>query len=180
MVTTNEENNNDVEMIPDDDSDVSRMTDKIKKLKEELKKSEAERKEYLDGWQRARADLINYRKDETVRLEDMAKFITVSLVQNILPVLDSFDLAFAHELSKETEKGILLIRSQLLDNMHKYGLEEIRAIGKKFDPEFHESVAEVESDQEEGTIIEEIQKGYTLKGKVIRPARVKIAKKKVK
>lgn len=177
MATVNEENNNDVEMVPDDESDISAVSDKIKKLKEELKKCETERKEYLNGWQRAKADFINYRKDEGARFEDMARFVTAGLIQDILPVLDSFDLALSHGIPKDVEKGILLIRSQFMDVMQKRGLEEIHSLGKKFDPEYHESVGEVVSEKEECVVAEEIQKGYMLKGKILRPARVKITVK---
>ncbi|MBU6414879.1 nucleotide exchange factor GrpE [Patescibacteria group bacterium] len=175
-----EQNNNDVEMIPDEEmfSDVPAAEEKIKKLKGDLKQCNIERKDYLDGWQRAKADFVNYRKDEASRFEDTARFVTAGLIQEMLPVLDSFDLALSHGMPKDVEKGILIIRSQFMDILKKRGLEEMQSIGKKFDPEFHESVGEIESEKEESIIVEEIQKGYVIKGRVLRPARVKIAKKK--
>lgn len=150
---------------------------------------EKERQEYLAGWQRAKADHINYRRDEAKRFEDMARFVTAGLIQDVLPVLDSFDLALpnfasqnlggSHGLPPEAERGILLIKSQLCDILKRRGLEEIKIqSGEGFDPEKHESVGEMESEHAAGTIAEEVQKGYYFQGKVLRPARVRLAKTK--
>lgn len=149
-------------------------------LKEEVKQCELKCKEYLDGWQRAKADFINYKNDDGKRLEDMARFITTGLIEDILPVLDSFDLAFQYNLPKEMERGVLLIRAQFEDVLKKRGLEEIHiAKGEMFNPEKHESIGEVESDAPEGSIAEVLQKGYTLRGRVLRAARVRLSKLKV-
>ena len=144
----------------------------------EIEKIRKERDEYLDGWQRARAELINYKKDELKRFQEMAKFANESVLREIIAVLDSFDLALmALEKDGKAEKGIYLIKAQLEDILKNYGLERMSiSIGEKFDPSLHEAVAEVESDKPSGTIIEEIEKGYFLNGKLIRPARVKISK----
>lgn len=150
----------------------------IKKLKERIKLCETERKEYLEGWQRAKADYINYKNEDGKRMEDMARFITAGFIQEILPVLDSFDLALGHGVPAEVEKGILLIRSQLEDILRKRGLEQIKIKpGEKFNPEKHESLGETEADFPEGTIAEEVQKGYLLREKVLRPVRVRLSKK---
>lgn len=147
---------------------------------DELKKCEQEKKEYLEGWQRAKADLINYKNDEGKRFEDMARFVSSSFLQDILPILDSFDLAVktlgeAH--SDGEMKGMALIRLQLLDMLKKRGLVQIAvAHGEHFNPEKHESVGELDSDVPSGTIAEEIQRGYMLRDRVLRPARVRIAK----
>ena len=154
---------------------------------EMLKQCEAKAKEYLDGWQRAKADFINYKNDEAKRLEDTARFISRSFIQDVLPVLDSFDLALktyesfvgygdtAHQYDEG--RGLLLIRSQLLDMLKKRGLEVISVdAGGKFDPEQHEALGEMESDLPSGTIAQEVQKGYTLHGRIIRPVRVRVSK----
>jgi molecular chaperone GrpE len=168
---------NDITIDPDEESANTAITEKTKKLRDDLKQCESEKKEYLDGWQRAKADFINYKKDEGARMEDMAQFIMTGLIQDILPVLDSFDLALSHKLPKDVEKGVLVIRSQFMDIMHKRGLEEIvLAAGEPFNPEIHESIGEVESKMPHDAIAEEVQKGYRLRGKVIRPARVRLAK----
>jgi len=89
-----------------------------------------------------------------------------------LPVLDSFELA----LKESGDKGVFLIKSQIDDVLKKHGLVAMRTLGEKFNPEFHEAVAEDKSEKESGAILEEFQKGYLLHGKVLRPARVKVAK----
>lgn len=164
-------------MIPDEEGETPELQQKLKKIKAELKKCEAEKKEYLEGWQRAKADYINYRKEEGKRFEDMAHFVTAGLIQEILPVLDSFDLAMSHGLPPETEKGILLIRSQLLDVLKKRGLDTMdMKIGDDFNPAEHESIGELESGIPPGKIAEEVQKGYLLRERVLRPARVRLSK----
>ena len=166
-----------IEMVPDDEARGSADPEaKLAKVKEELKRVETERHEYLDGWQRAKADLANYKREEGKRFEEFAKFANTDLIADIVQVLDSFDLALQHKMPNEVERGIILIRSQLEDTLRKRGLEVIHAKGERFDPSLHESVGEVESKEPEGTVVEELQKGYRLAGKVIRPARVKITK----
>ncbi|PIR89299.1 MAG: nucleotide exchange factor GrpE [Candidatus Harrisonbacteria bacterium CG10_big_fil_rev_8_21_14_0_10_40_38] len=141
-------------------------------------KCESEKNEYLEGWKRAKADLINYKRDEEKRFEEVAKFSVSSLLKEIIPVLDSFDLAItALEKNGMAEKGILMIRAQLEDALRKGGLEKIAAKeGDEFDPQIHESIGEEESEFEEGKISNIIEKGYSLHGRVVRPARVKVSK----
>ncbi len=145
---------------------------------DELAGCRKERDEYLDGWKRAKADLINYKKDEIKRFEAIMKMANESLIKELIGVLDSFDLAL-NNLEKEgkAEKGVYLIRTQLEDILRKSGLEKmVVVLGQPFNPSFCEAIATVESDNPSGTIIEEIEKGYSLGGKLIRPARVKVAK----
>lgn len=148
---------------------------------DELAQCKTQAAEYLNGWQRAKADFINYKNDAGKRLEDTARFMTRSLVTDILPVLDSFDLACQQmegkQGSEQEIKGILLIRSQLLDVLKKRGVEVISLHpGDPFNPELHEALGEVESSFASGVVVEEFQKGYILQGKVVRPARVRVAK----
>lgn len=144
----------------------------------EMEKIKKERDEYLDGWQRARAELINYKKDESKRFETFKNFANETIVRDLISVLDSFDLAIAAlEKDGKAEKGIYLIKSQIEDSLKNYGLGKIMvSTGQIFDPLVHEAVAEIDSDKPSGTIIEEIERGYLLNGKLLRPARVKIAK----
>lgn len=167
---------------PGQDDLPASVQDKIKKMGEKLKACEEEKGGYLDGWQRAQADAVNYKKDEGKRLEDLGRFITQSLLQDMLPVLDSFDLALRSfnvtgMKGSQQEQGVLMIRSQLTDVFKKRGVAQIEvAPGEQFNPEKHESIGEIESDKPAGTIAEEVQKGYTLAGRVVRPARVRLAK----
>ena len=151
---------------------------KVKKIEEKLKKCQELKEEYLNGWQRAKADLINARKDDERRNQEFFKFANASLVAEILPVLDSFDLAFQREEGDaKFSKGIFLIKIQLEGILKKYGLEVIKSVGEKADLQFYEIVGEVETEKEEGIIIEELQRGYLLYGRVLRPAKVKVSKK---
>lgn len=146
----------------------------------ELEKAKKERDEYLDGWKRARAELINYKKGEVERAEAIAKFSNENLLREMIAVMDSFDLSIIslEATSKDSLllKGVLMTRSQMEHLLKKYGLESIKSLGAKFDPNLHEILFEVESEKEAGIIVEEIERGWKLYEKVIRPARVKIAK----
>ncbi|MEK7624282.1 MAG: nucleotide exchange factor GrpE [Patescibacteria group bacterium] len=155
---------------------------------DELSKCQKERDEYLDGWRRAKAELLNYKKEEIKRFEVFAKLANEGLIRELLMVLNSFDLGLAslspHGRSPEgrekddlAQKGMYLIRSQLRDILKSHGLEEITiSAGENFNSATQEAVAEIESDQPTGTIIEEVEKGYLLNGRVIKPARVKVSK----
>jgi molecular chaperone GrpE len=145
---------------------------------DELLKCQKEREEYLEGWKRAKADLINYKKDEVKRFEAIVKFSNEALIRELVNVLDSFDLALAAlEKESKADKGMYLIRAQLEDILKQNGLDRIIvSVGQPFDPALQEAIATVESDKPSDTIIEEVERGYMLNGKLIRPARVKVAK----
>lgn len=171
----------DIELLKDEEMGLPDEEGKMKKMREKLRVCEDEKKGYLDGWQRAQADAVNYKKDEAKRLEDLGRFLTQNMLQDLLPVLDSFDLALQSFRGSgggsAQEQGVLMIRSQLTDIFKKRGVTQIEVTpGDEFNPEKHESIGEVESDKPTGTIAEEVQKGYVLAGRVIRPARVRLAK----
>ena len=145
----------------------------------ELEKLTGERDEYLDGWKRAKADLINYKKDELRRLEEVARFGSESLILELISILDDFDLALATlEKQGAAEKGIYMIRSRFENILKRRGLEKIEVkAGDKFDPAFHEAITTVAGAPEDtDKVAEEIESGYTLHRKVIRPTRVKVYK----
>lgn len=150
--------------------------DVLKKLREKLKKCSAEKQEYLAGWQRAKADFINARKEEEERRTSFVKFSELSVIIELLAVLDSFDEMF--KSNPGDAQGAQNIHKQLLSILKSRGVEPIETIGKNFNPEEHESVGEIRVDNEkkEGKIIEEIRKGYKMHDKIIRPAQVKIGK----
>ncbi|MBI2592798.1 MAG: nucleotide exchange factor GrpE [Candidatus Colwellbacteria bacterium] len=151
------------------------MDDKNKDEESEIQKLTREKDEYLDGWKRAEANLINYKKDELKRLEEIARFANEDLVADLITVLDSFDLGIAAmEKSGNPDKGAYLIRSQLEDILRSRGLEKIKVnVGDKFNPSHHEIVGEIEGG-ESGNIAEEVAAGYIINGKVLRPSRVKV------
>jgi len=150
-------------------------------LREELEEAKAQADEYLEGWQRARAELSNYRKrqeTERVRLREMAN---ATLLRNLLPVIDDLDRALttmptALNLLSWSE-GIFLIQRKLEAILNLENVEPIETTGQMFDPRYHEAVTHEESpDHEEGEIIGEVQKGYMLGERVLRPALVRVAK----
>ncbi|MFH1129538.1 MAG: nucleotide exchange factor GrpE [Patescibacteria group bacterium] len=158
------------------EEDTEKAEHKIKKTKDKLGLCEQERAEYLGGWQRAKADLINYKKEQEAKISEIFKFANEGLIYEILPVLDSFELAIKHGDSKSPEAiGLSQIYNQLKGILKSQGLEEIQALGEKFNTEFHESVGEVDSG-EQGIVAEEIQKGYRFNNKIIRASKVKINK----
>jgi molecular chaperone GrpE len=144
----------------------------------ELEEAQKQRDEYLAGWQRTKADFINYKKDEAKRLEEIAKYGSVDLIKDLISVLDNFDLALRSlEKAGPVEKGIYLIRSQIEDILKRRGLEKVSVKpGDEFDPMIAEAMSEVASEHPPGTIVEEIEPGYRLHDKVVRPARVIISK----
>ncbi|MDD5098372.1 MAG: nucleotide exchange factor GrpE [Candidatus Pacebacteria bacterium] len=156
------------------------MTKEIEELKKLLEESENKKNEYFAGWQREKADFINYKQKELERLQELLSTLKESFTLEILPIIDNFLLAekAIPEAEKESNsiKGLLLIKKQIESMLKSLGAEEIETINQKFDPSIHEAVEEIEG--EEGMIIEEIEKGYKTKEKVIRPARVKIGKGK--
>lgn len=147
-------------------------------LAKESEKCKAERDEYLAGWQRAKADFSNYQKDEARRNEEFAKWALAAFVNELLSILDSFEVALSQGAGEAEKMGLKLIRNQFLSALTKYGLEPIPAEkGSKFNPELHEAISREPSPQDEDTILEEIQKGYLLHNRVLRPSKVKVASK---
>lgn len=152
----------------------------MKKLREKLKACEKEKKEYLDGWQRMRADFANIKKDEDTRRGEMIKFASEGLVDDLIPVLDSFAMAFGNKeawekVDENWRKGVEYIYAQMYSVLESRGLTEIGKVGEKVDPRTHVAIEEVlpTSEKEENTVSEVVQKGYRLHSKVIRPAKVK-------
>lgn len=144
-----------------------------------IEKIKQEREEYLDGWKRAKAELINYKSDELKRISEIARFAGEDIICDVINVLDSFDLCIVaiNEKDPSIAKGVYMIRTQLEDLLKKRGLERIMvSVGHIFDPALHEAISTVSSDKPSGTIIDEMEKGYMWHGKLLRPARVVIAK----
>jgi molecular chaperone GrpE len=158
--------------------DVGAAKEKIGKLKEKLKKCQEDKHEYLTGWQREKADFINYKRRQEEQAGEWLKIAQAGLIKDLLPLADSLELGIRNWESgtgNEDKDHLEGIRKQLNDIFRKYGVEEIKAVGEKFNPEFHEAVESAEvAGGEEGKIMEEMQKGYLLNGKVLRVAKVKV------
>ncbi len=171
-----ESQENGIEAVPEDADGASDATRTLKRLKEALSACEAERKSYLDGWQRAKADLINYRNDDAKRSHESIEYMRREIFSGLIPILDSFHLALRSGIPKAAEQGVVLIHSQLEDALKRLGLKEIPVqVGDPFNPEIHESMGEARSRFPNGSVAEVLQKGFIIGSYVLRPARVKIA-----
>jgi len=129
---------------------------------------------------RVQADYDNFRKRTQREKEELAKYASAKLVENLLPAVDNFDRALSVAAESgdyvALAKGLDMIFRQLMSTMEAEGLTVMNAVGTPFNPEFHQAVMTVETDEyEEGIVVEELQKGYMLKDKVIRPAMVKVS-----
>ena len=152
----------------------------IEELKKKIEELEKLKQEYLAGWQRERADFINYKKEEAERLEKFIDDIKIAFFMKFLPILDNLDI-IVKNIQKEDKNPVfesfLNLEKQIKNFFEKEGFETIETIGKKFDPYFHEAIEMVEIEGEEsGKVVDEIQKGYKFKGIVLRPSKVKVNK----
>lgn len=153
----------------------------IKKLREKLKICESERMEYLSGWQRAKADYINAKKSEEKNLAELEPFLTQKILLEIIPIADNFDMAFANKgsldnLDKNWRAGIEAIYSNLISIFSGLGLLQFGKEGDAFDPEKYQAVEsiQVSDEKEDGRVASVLQKGYSLRGRTIRPCRVRV------
>jgi molecular chaperone GrpE len=147
----------------------------------DLAKARAEAESYLDDLRRLQADFDNYRKRTLREQTARAASASQALVARLLPVLDNFELAVSSaEQSRDFDrmlKGVEMVFGELREVLESEGLVRIEAEGKPFDPERHEAVIAVEEeDTEPGMVVDIVRAGYELRGKVLRPAMVKVAK----
>jgi molecular chaperone GrpE len=154
---------------------------KVARLEEELSFARDEVKELTDKYLRSLADLDNQRKRMVKEKEETQKYANERLILEILPVMDNFERAIeAGENSDSAKKlldGVRLIFRQLSEVLEKEGVKSFDSLGEKFDPYKHEAFLAIESKEHEpSTILEEVEKGYLLKDKVIRPAKVTVSK----
>jgi molecular chaperone GrpE len=175
------------EQADDNDLKTSNMVKELetKAIKQDLanleKTLEDERKrneEYLTSLRYLQADFENYRKRVDREIRELEEFSTLGLVRKLIPVLDDLDLAVA-SATKAEDKGLLegvkMVQKNLGSALESEGLKRIQAIGEPFDPSAHEAVDKVQGkDNSEDIVLEEMRKGYTFKGKVLRPSAVKV------
>ena len=138
---------------------------------------EAELKEKSDRILRLQADFENFRRRTAKEKEELAAVITQNILGDLLPLLDNFERAMAVEQTdgEAFQKGVEMIFTQLREVMEKHGLENIEAEGQPFDPNVHQAVMRVQDpEKEDDTIEQELQKGYMVKGRVIRPSMVQV------
>ncbi len=156
--------------------------EEIRRLSEQLEAKSREASGNYDKYLRALAELENYRKRAEKEKAEAISFANESLIEEILPIVDNFERALAHangEGSVESLRtGVKLTVDQVYGALKKFGLEEIRAAGEKFDPAVHHAISEEETEEAEpGTVVKEFQKGYLLKGRLLRPAMVAVSRR---
>ncbi len=154
--------------------------DKIKKLREKLKACEKEKREYLEGWQRMKADAVNEKKRFSEQLEKAKTLGKSEALEAIVPVLDSFEMAFKGEAWEKLDdiwkQGIEYIHRQFEDALQSLKVTSFGKEGEVFDATLHEAVKEVSADKKEddGKIAKVLRKGYKTEEKVLRPAQVEV------
>lgn len=163
------------------------MDQEEKKLKEmaslqqELAKAKEQAQENLAGWQRAQADYANFKKETDNRQKDLFEFANAAFMAEVLPIYNHFKLALEH-IPEEQRKidwviGLMHIKKQFQAWLKKYKIEEIKTVGEPFDHNLHEALThEEQAGYKRDTVFAEVQPGYTLNGKVLMPAKVKVAK----
>jgi len=171
-----EENHGPADSAPKSLQDMTKeeLLDKLEEVRKESEKN-------YDLYLRSQAEIENLKKRNRRDREDWLKYSNESLIKDMLPSLDNLDKALAHadnETSVQALKeGVELTLKGLKDVLAKAGLEEVTARGEAFDPCFHEAVSQVEDDRAKpGTVVEELQKGYLLNKRLIRPAMVVVSK----
>lgn len=166
-----------------DDSVVSEEAqgEQIKKLRSKLRKAVEEKQQLFAELQRAKADFVNLRKRDEDEKRELVKFANQALAEELIPVLESFDMARGNreaweKVDKNWRQGIEYIHSQLLKILESHNVKEISPVGEIFDPNIHEAVEYVPTDNQsdDHKVMAVLQKGYLLSGKVLKPAKVKV------
>jgi molecular chaperone GrpE len=167
------ENNSEKEVNPEANSGAAEITD-VETLKQALAEAREKAEANLAGWQRAQADFINYKRRSEKEREDARNFADSTLILDLLPIIDDLERALAAIPPRQARlgwvEGVKLIERKLKATVEARGLSPIAALGEPFDPHFHEALMQGKGN--EGIVIREIQKGYRLHDRVIRPSKV--------
>jgi molecular chaperone GrpE len=164
-----------------EDGEEASGSDLVKKLRERAREAEEKAQEYLTGWQKERAELANARRRDEVDKKEFAKYANENLIMELLPALDSFDMAMSNReswkaLPEQWTKGMEYIHSQLISSLESQGVKRIYPLHQVFNPLEHDALGtvEVERPEDENKIMEVIQPGYSYHDKQIRTAKVKV------
>lgn len=175
--------NEDIELEQDEEFSSSMGKDVVTRLRQRLKQSDEEKREYLLGWQKMKADYINSKKQDEEEKKAVIKFAEADIITEIIPVLDSFEMALTNQsllatVPEEWRKGMEQIRNQLKGILVEHGLKVIDPQDSAFNPHESEAVGVSETDDasKDDTVAMVLQKGYKLHDRVIRPAKVKVWK----
>ncbi len=158
------------EFVPEEEAEQGPAL--IKRLRERLKKATEEKQEYLEGWQRSRADFANFKREEALMNEHKEVRIKASLVEDLIPVLDSFEMMLKHAQTKEMN----LVHKQFLDALRKMGITYYGKAGDTFDPHKFEALREVpvETQEDDNHVVSVERSGYSIGEHIIRPAQVTV------
>ena len=170
-----EEHEEDIDIVPENEDIAIEKQGDIAKVKAQLKDCKKERQEYLDGWQRAKADFINTKKRLEEKVTRAHRTGIDTCIESFLPTLDSLYTALSDErIEGGAREGLELIRKQFLSALKAHSVEEINPVGEPFNPTLHEPLSTVAvADETQDDIVQEIyQRGYMHKGTVLRPAKV--------
>ena len=157
------------------------LNEEFQQLKADFEQLQKQNQEYLAGWQRALADYSNFQKDMDKRKKDMIEYANASAIMSILPIYNNLKLALKHVpeslQNDDFVKGVEQVKRQFQEFLKGFSIEEIKTVGEKFDPQFHEAVeCEEAKGFKTGDIYEEVSAGYMMNGQVIEPAKVKVTK----
>ncbi|MEA4902289.1 nucleotide exchange factor GrpE [Desulfitobacterium sp.] len=157
------------------------VEEKMLTLEAELKQSKEQADDYYSRLQRLQAEFDNFRKRSQKEKEETVKYAAERVIEAMLPVLDNFERAVSSSQTNQDfnafSQGVEMILKQMKISLEKEGLKPIEAVGQAFDPNLHDAVLQVDSEEyPENTVVEELQKGYYLKEKVLRPSMVKVSR----
>ncbi|MFD2046115.1 nucleotide exchange factor GrpE [Ornithinibacillus salinisoli] len=171
---------NEQEEVTVEDVETNPSGDELEELKTQLEVLQKEKDELYSRMLRNQAEFDNFKKRTQKEKEADRKYKSQDLVNELLPALDNFERALQTETTEENKgfvEGISMVYKQLTEAIASQGVEVIETVGKEFDPTYHHAVMQVEEEEfDSNTVVEELQKGYVLKDRVIRPAMVKVNK----
>jgi molecular chaperone GrpE len=175
----NESPEADVEVVDAEDVTIDEASEVVDESEQKIAELQAKLDETENKMLRAQADFDNFRRRSRLDQEAAQKYRAQSLVTEIIPALDNFERALQIEADNDQTKSLLqgvnMVYNQLVQALQSEGVEAIKAVGEQFDPHLHQAVMQVEDENfDSNTVIEELQKGYTLKDRVIRPSMVKV------
>jgi molecular chaperone GrpE len=152
-----------------------------RELESALQQTQKEAESFRDKWLRAAADLENYRKRAAREREDVEKFANEKLLKDLLPVLDDLDRALGMagpnvpDEAKKVVDGLRLVQKKFVAQLEKHGVTTFESVGKSFDPSLHEAVQQVHADSPAGSVAVELQRGFLISGRLLRPALVTVS-----
>ncbi|MFC2034141.1 nucleotide exchange factor GrpE [Chloroflexota bacterium] len=161
-----------IQKEPEEEQQTNSIEESIETLQQALDEEKGKSENYLASWQRAQADFINFKRRNEQEKSEISELAKSALILNLLPVLDDMERAFTSLPDDLAEiswlDGIKIVERKLKTTLKEQGLSTIKALGEQFDPHLHEAIRQEKG--EEGIIIEEVQKGYIFKDKVLRPS----------